>query len=189
MITGAVRLYQTLFTSLNFLSNVVSIGKCDEDPATPEPRCAHVRKIDGKRTIQISENPVMSSLSLRQLRYVGGPSQLDLSPIKIKDNIGLCLIDTIDWRELSPEPFPVGQYNRTENDICFGSAALLPGPICQLGFTLEYINHERAKLMIEGQRPTMHAGFNHPKLQWGGGEEGGTEGLLASPRGGHHCSI
>jgi len=124
---------------------VVSIAECDEDPSTPWPRCNHVLRADGIYAIKISENGALTSLSLNSLRRIGGPGDHSpTSPIYIKDNEGLCLVDKIDWNELSAATLPVG----TSDGEC-GTANSFSIP-CNLGFTVEFMSSTRAKLSIEG---------------------------------------
>jgi hypothetical protein len=154
-ITGYIFIFQTLYTSLAFLSNVVSIAECDEDQSTPWPRCNHISWHDGKYALKLSENSYMSKLSLTSLRRIGGPGDnAPISPIYIKDNEGLCLIDKIDWNELSAASLPVGA---SDGECGTSNSVSIP---CNLGFTKEFLASDRSKLASEGLDPATRALFN-----------------------------
>jgi hypothetical protein len=149
-------MFQTPFTSLAFLANVVSIAECDEDESTPWHRCNHVDLQNGLYALKVSENSQLTSLSLNRLRRIGGPLNLGfiaereavgrtppVSPIYIKDNEQLCLVDTIDWSELSAAPFPVGA---TDGKCRSKNSFSTP---CNLGFTVEFLGSARATLNVE----------------------------------------
>jgi hypothetical protein len=151
-ITGAVYMFQTPFVSLSFLSNVESIGECDEDTETPWPTCNGVVWHDNKYALKISENSLMTSLSLTSLRTIGGPGGPE-SPVYIKDNFALCLVDTIEWSDISVATEPTGPTNGNCNHRNHLS---IP---CQLGFTTEFLTSSRIELSMDSVNETVQLAF------------------------------
>jgi hypothetical protein len=153
-ITGAVSIFQLHFTSLSFLSNVESIGECDEDPSTPSPTCDGVMWQDGNYGLKIRENAFLTSLSLTSLRRIGGPGDNGpVAPVYIKDNLALCLVDTINWKDITFADEPTG---RIDGEC--GTSNFLSTP-CQLGFTVEFLRSPRILLSIEAYSSAVQNTF------------------------------